>query len=138
VDHCGSTTSEEYLSVSESRRLALHKAAKATLGDEEGDTLMELSPPANTDIATMQALEHTEERLRGDITATRKDLEHTEDRLSAKISADITATRKDLEVLRHELNAQIERTTNRTIRWTIGAVLALNGGTAGLLTLMLG
>jgi len=122
------------LGVSESRRLALHKAAKATLGEEEGDTLMELSPPANTDIATMQALEHTEERLRGDITATRKDLEHTEERLSA----DITAIRKDVEVLRHELNAQIERTTNRTIRWTIGAVIALNGGTAGLLTLTLG
>ena len=57
------------MSVSESRRLALHKAAKATLGDEEGDTLMELSPPANTEIATMQALEHTEERLSADIAA---------------------------------------------------------------------
>jgi len=45
------------LSVSESQRLALHKAARATLGEEEGDTLMELSTPANSDLATRRDLE---------------------------------------------------------------------------------
>ena len=40
------------MAVSEPQRLALHRAAQATLGEEEGDTLMTLSPPANTDIAT--------------------------------------------------------------------------------------
>ena len=45
------------MAVSEPRRLALHQAARDVLGEEEGDTLMALSPPANTDIATMQALE---------------------------------------------------------------------------------
>jgi hypothetical protein len=51
------------LSVSEPQRLALHAAARRALGDEEGDTLMALSPPANTEIATLQALERSEERL---------------------------------------------------------------------------
>jgi len=57
------------LPVSESQRLALHKAARAALGDEEGDTLMELSPPANTDIATKQDIELRIATLRGDILA---------------------------------------------------------------------
>jgi hypothetical protein len=57
------------LGVSESQRLALHKAARAALGDEEGDTLMELSPPANTDIATKQDIELRIATLRGDILA---------------------------------------------------------------------
>jgi hypothetical protein len=52
------------LSVSEPQRLALHAAARRALGDEEGDTLMALSPPANTDIATRQDLELTAAELR--------------------------------------------------------------------------
>ena len=46
------------MAVSEPQRLALHRAAQAALGEEEGDTLMALSPPANTDIATRQDVEH--------------------------------------------------------------------------------
>ena len=57
------------MAVSEPQRLALHRAARAALGEEEGDTLMALSPPANTDMATMQALERTEERLSARIDA---------------------------------------------------------------------
>jgi hypothetical protein len=52
------------VSVSEPQRLALHRAARAALGEEEGDTLMALSPPANTDMATMQALERVAAELR--------------------------------------------------------------------------
>ena len=51
------------MSVSEPDRLALHKAARAALGDEEGDTLMALTPPSNTDMATRQDLARVEERL---------------------------------------------------------------------------
>jgi len=57
------------LAVTEPQRLALHAAARATLGAEEGDTLMALTPPANTDIATMQALDRVEERLGARIDA---------------------------------------------------------------------
>jgi len=53
---------------------------------------MELSPPANTDIATLQALERTEERLGADIAANRKDLERTEERLNARIDRAVAAS----------------------------------------------
>ena len=89
---------EEYLAVSEPQRLALHAAARRTLGEEEADTLMALSPPANTDIAT----------------------------------------RQDLDVLRAETAAAIERAANRSLRWMVGVMVVLHGGTVGLLTLTLG
>jgi hypothetical protein len=53
------------LAVTEPQRLALHTAARAALGDEEADTLMALSPPSNTDIATRQDFALFEERLTG-------------------------------------------------------------------------
>ena len=46
------------MSVTESQRLALYRAAQAALGEEEGDTLMALTPPSNTDIATRQDVEN--------------------------------------------------------------------------------
>jgi hypothetical protein len=46
------------LAVTEPQRLALYRAAQAALGEEEGGTLMALTPPANTDIATRQDVEH--------------------------------------------------------------------------------
>jgi hypothetical protein len=98
VNHCAPTGEEEYLSVTEPQRLALHKAARATLGDEEGDTLMALTPPSNTDIATLQAL----------------------------------------SVVHSQLAVEIERATSRTLRWSVGAMIVLHGGTVGLLTLTLG
>ena len=52
------------MAVSEPQRLALHRAARAALGEEEGDTLMALSPPANTDMATKQDLELAAAELR--------------------------------------------------------------------------
>jgi hypothetical protein len=85
------------LSATEPQRLALHAAARAALGSEEGDTLMALTPPANTDIATQQGL----------------------------------------EVLRSELLAHIERSANRTLRWCIGAIIATQTASVGLLTLLL-
>ena len=52
------------MSVSEPQRLALHRAARDVLGEEEGDTLMALSPPANTDMATRQDVELVAAELR--------------------------------------------------------------------------
>ena len=46
------------MSVTEPQRLALYRAAQAALGEEEGDTLMALTPPSNTDIATRQDVEN--------------------------------------------------------------------------------
>ena len=58
------------MSVTEPQRLALHEAAREALGDEEGDTLMALTPPANTEIATRQDLDRVEERLEARIELT--------------------------------------------------------------------
>ena len=51
------------MGVSEPERIALYQAAQQVLGEKEADTLMSLTPPANTDIATMQALETFAARL---------------------------------------------------------------------------
>lgn len=51
------------MAVSEPQRLALYKAARQALGEEEADTLMNLTPPSNTEIATVQALETFAARL---------------------------------------------------------------------------
>ena len=48
------------------------------------------------------------------------------------------ATRQDLDVVRSDLGAAIERATNRTLRWSIGAMVVLQGSTVGLITLILG
>jgi len=113
MDHCAPRQKGEYLAVSEPERLALHKAARAALGDQEGDTLMALSPPANTDMATLQALERTEERLGARITAV-------EERLGARITAvegRITSTEERLgariDTVEERLGARIDAVEGR-------------------------
>ena len=58
----------------EPQRLALHASARRTLGDDEGDTLMALLPPANTEIALRSDITHTEERLRVEMHRLTSDL----------------------------------------------------------------
>jgi hypothetical protein len=82
--------------------------ARTALGEEEGDTLMALSPPANTDIAT------------------RQDVEHWQALMSAQL-AEVEA----------RMEAQIERTGSRALRWTVGTMLAGNAAVVALLTLTL-
>ena len=62
------------MGVSEPQRRALHEAARSALGEEEGDTLMALSPPANTEMATRQDVERAEERLDARIAVTAAEL----------------------------------------------------------------
>ena len=76
------------MSVDERRRLELADAAKRTLGDEAGITLMELLPPVGwADVATKQDLSN----LRGELRSEFKGL-----------SDEFTVFKKDIEV-------QIER-----------------------------
>ena len=100
MNHCASPPEEEYSSVSEPQRLALHAAARATLGDEEGDTLMALTPPANTEIATRQDLERIGERLDGKMNSLEERLnfrmDSLEERLDARIAAAVSGVREDL------------------------------------------
>ena len=69
---------------------------------------MALTPPANTDMAT------------------RQDLERVEERLGARIDLAIGGLRVDIEAV-----------GSRTLRWCIGAIIAAQAVTVGLLTLLL-
>jgi len=75
------------LGVSESQRRALHDSVRAALGEEEGDTLMALSPPANTDIATRQVIERAEERLSARIDATNARITAMDERFDGRLAA---------------------------------------------------
>ena len=57
------------MAATEAERAALRAAARAALGEEEGDTPMELTPPSNTAITTRQDAELATRTLRGDILA---------------------------------------------------------------------
>ena len=77
------------MSVTESQRLALYRAAQATLGEEEGDTLMALTPPSNTDIATRQDVEHAQALLRADI-------EHAQALMKADVALSVAELRGEI------------------------------------------
>ena len=104
------------MGVSEPQRLALHAAARRALGDEEGDTLMALSPPANTDMATMQALDRTEAKLGARI-----------DQLDIKI-----------DTVAALLVGQIERSELRTRLWGLAALITTQLAVVTYLTNALG
>ena len=77
------------MSVTESQRLALYRAAQAALGEEEGDTLMALTPPSNTDIATRQDVEHAQALLRADI-------EHAQALMKADVALSVAELRGEI------------------------------------------
>jgi hypothetical protein len=122
---CGTPTEGEYSwqsrNRSGSRSAELHRAARAALGEEEGDTLMALSPPANTDMATMQALERTEERLDAKIDAVAARLDAKIDAVAALLSARI-----DEAIAQHQA-ALLKQLHVRELRTMGVIVLALLG-----------
>jgi hypothetical protein len=126
VDHCATSPEEEYSAVTEPQRLALHKAACEALGDEEGDTLMALTPPANTDMATMQALGRTEERLDARIAAMGE-------RLDARISAMDERLDARIAVMAAELRSHTWKAVVRTGVALYLAMIATMFAGAGLL-----
>ena len=77
------------MSVSEPQRLALYRAAQAALGEEEGDTLMALTPPSNTDIATRQDVEHAQALMKADV-------EHAQTLLKADIALSVAELRGEI------------------------------------------
>ncbi len=87
------------MGVTESQRLALRQAARAALGAEEGDTLMELTPPSNTDIATRQDVERATETLRAELSLL-------EERRRAELSLLEERTRADLSTAMNRMLVQ--------------------------------
>jgi hypothetical protein len=75
------------------QRLALHASARRTLGELEGDTLMALLPPANTEIA-----------LRSDVNQLGTEL------------------RAEMALLGAELELRLTKQVSRSTVWTIGAL----------------
>jgi len=111
------------LSVTEPQRLALHKAARATLGEEEGDTLMALTPPSNTDMATRQDLDRVEERLDAKIDAVAQRLDAKIDAVAQRLDARIEQSALEMSSV---LTKRIHHAELRTIGVIIVAVLGSN------------
>ncbi len=86
----------------EPQRLALHASARRTLGDLEGDTLMALLPPANTEIALRSDVIQLGTELRGEMAL-----------LGTELRAEMVQLGSDLEL---RLTKQISSSTF----WTIG------------------
>ena len=137
------------MSVSEPQRLALHAAARRALGEEEGDTLMALSPPANTDMATMQALDRTEAKLGARIDqveaklgaridAVEAKLGARIDQVDAKLGARIDQLDMKIDTVAALLVGQIERSELRTRLWGLAALITTQLAVVTYLTNALG
>ncbi len=111
------------MSATEPERLALHKAARAALGEDEGDTLMAMSPPANTDIATRQDVERVEERLDARIDALGQRLDARIDALEQRLDARIAQAVNDMG---STLTRRIHHAELRTMGVVVVAVLGSN------------
>jgi hypothetical protein len=112
------------MAVTEQARLALRDAARATLGEEEGDTLMAITAPANTDLATRQDLERVQEniissvelRIARSMSELRADMVRGDGELRADMARGDGELRTEIEKLRAdmvrgdgELRAEIEK-----------------------------
>ena len=126
------------MGVSEPQRLALHAAARRALGDEEGDTLMALSPPANTDMATMQALDRTEAKLGARIDQVEAKLGARIDQVEAKLGARIDQLDMKIDTVAALLVGQIERSELRTRLWGLAALITTQLAVVTYLTNALG
>ena len=88
------------LMIDERRRIALHRHAAETWGEEAADTLLELGAPAGDQVATRSDLDGLERRLDHRFEAIDHRLEAMEHRLSAtferRISAAVTSQTRTL------------------------------------------
>jgi hypothetical protein len=88
------------MAIDERRRIALHRQAAETWGEEAADTLLELGAPAGQQVATRSDLDDLERRVDQRFDALDHRLEAMEHRLSAtferRISAAITAQTRAL------------------------------------------
>ena len=100
------------MAASEAARLALHAAARAKLGEKEGDTLMAITAPANHDIAT------------------RQDIVHATDTLRAAMAA-------GFEVSEERTKAVVAKAANRILVQTIVVFGVFQAGALGYVTMLL-
>jgi hypothetical protein len=110
------------LSVSESQRLALYRAAQAALGEEEGDTLMALTPPSNTDIATRQDIEHWQALISAQLGEMKGVLRSEAAETKGVLQAEIAATKG---VLQAEIAQSAAELRSHTWKVVVGTGVAL-------------
>jgi hypothetical protein len=96
------------MAATEAERAALREAARATLGEKEGDTLMAITAPANATIATRQDVERATGTVRAEMSV-----------LEARIRADLSTA------------------ANRMLVQTIVVVGTFQAAAVGFLTLAL-
>jgi hypothetical protein len=125
---------EGIMSATEPQRLALHAAARVTLGAEEGDTLMALIPPANTEIATRQDVERSAAELRSEMHAGFA-------QLRSEMHAGYAELRSEMHAGFAQLRIEFKEQLHRSQLWTIGilltAMFALQSASVALTTLLL-
>jgi hypothetical protein len=124
------------MAVTEPQRLALHAAARSALGDAQGDTLMALVPPANTDIATIQALDRLQMATTADIVAVRTELKTDIAAVRTELKGDIAAVRTELKTdiaaVRTELKGDIAELRTELKTGIAGLRTELKGDIAGV------
>ena len=121
------------MSVSETQRLALYRAAQAALGEEEGDTLMALTPPSNTDIATRQDVENWQALISaqlGEMTGVlRAEIAATKGVLQAEIAATKGVLQAEIAETKGVLQAEIAQSAaelrSHTWKVVVGTGVAL-------------
>ena len=110
------------MSVSETQRLALYRAAQATLGEEEGDTLMALTPPSNTDIATRQDVENWQALISAQLGEMTGVLRAEIAEMKGVLQAEIAATKG---VLQAEIAQSAAELRSHTWKVVVGTGVAL-------------
>lgn len=108
------------MAVEERRRIALHRAASETWGEEVADTLVELVAPSGHELATradiqgvLAAMAAMDERLTGQIVALDERLTGQmaaqDERLTGQIAALDERWDLRMESLRHEIIGAVDR-----------------------------
>ena len=110
------------MSVSETQRLALYRAAQAALGEEEGDTLMALTPPSNTDIATRQDVENWQALISAQLGEMTGVLRAEIAEMKGVLQAEIAATKG---VLQAEIAQSAAELRSHTWKVVVGTGVAL-------------
>ena len=121
------------MSVSETQRLALYRAAQAALGEEEGDTLMALTPPSNTDIATRQDVENWQALISAQLGEMTGVLRAEIAEMKGVLQAEIAATKGVLQaeiaetkgVLQAEIALSAAELRSHTWKVVVGTGVAL-------------
>jgi hypothetical protein len=136
------------MSAPASQRVHLRDAARRQLGEAEGDTLMALLPPADTELATRQDVDGVRvemsdlrTELRADMADLRTELQQEMSRLRTELRGDMKDLRSELRMDMASLEQRLGARMHHAQIWTAGllltTVLAGQGVTIGFLHLML-